>query len=116
MWSTARGDGLFPCLDSDVDSDLATQDLDVYNEDGDQVGTVDTNVMTSNILGIETTQFTIEEVNAADGAAGSDLPDEETVYSVTDLGVGFENVYIAVPGDGGAQSITDTFVTPWDLL
>jgi hypothetical protein len=91
---------------------LATQDLEVYNNAGDQVGTVDTDVMTSNILGIETTQFTIDDIDAA--AGGSDaLPEVGTVYSVTDLGGGFANVYIAVPGDDGAASITDTFVTPW---
>jgi hypothetical protein len=44
----------------------------------------------------------------------ADLPDEGTVYSVTNFGNGYENVYIATPNDDGtaAASITDTLVTP----
>jgi hypothetical protein len=47
--------------------DLATQDLDVYDGSGDdasQIGSVETAVNTSNILGIETTQFTVTGVDA----------------------------------------------------
>jgi hypothetical protein len=29
------------------------------------------------------------------------------------LGGGYENVYIAAPGDDGATSITDVFMTPF---
>jgi hypothetical protein len=93
--------------------DLATQDLEVYNASGVEVGTVDTAVNTSDIFGIDTTQFTITDVTAADGKTGADaLPVEGTVYSVTNLGMGTYNVYEAIPGtDGADPTITDTLVT-----
>lgn len=48
----------------------------------------------------------------------ADLPVAGTVYSVTALGSGYENVYEAVPNADGtaASSITDTFVTPFGNL
>jgi hypothetical protein len=95
---------------------LAEQDLDVYNADGDEVGSVETTVNTSNILGIETTQLTVTDVDPAEGMDDSAaLPADGTVYSVTDLGfLDIHNVYEAVPADGdGAPTITDTLVTPF---
>jgi hypothetical protein len=55
---------------------------------------------------------------AVGGLDVSDLPATGTVYSVTDFGSGFANVYVAIPNDDGtaAASITDTLVTPWGNL
>jgi hypothetical protein len=54
-------------------------------------------------------------INGAVTAYGADLPDLGTVYSVTDFGGGFENVYVAIPNADGteAASITDYLVTPF---
>jgi hypothetical protein len=43
------------------------------------------------------------------------LPDVGSVYSVTDFGLGFTNVYVAVPNDDGdaAASIQHTLITPF---
>jgi hypothetical protein len=178
---------------------LAEQTLDVYDTDGTEIGTADTGVNVSNILGIESAQFTVEgtdasgvetdasasdisdalssagltdsdvnggdlsdlasalqsgdgtdvlgddvgnsditdalqgsdvsladDTNAGDiadaldsadvpGGDGADLPDDGTVYSITDFGFGFENVYEAIPADDGdsAATIQDTLVTPF---
>lgn len=166
----------------------ATQELDVYNDAGDQVGTVGTAVHTSNIAGINTTQFTVNSVDAVDASeledaltgssidfSGADftagdlasfldgsteldftgditasdvtdaltdsyldgsgvtagdiasavsgigaddaaaLPDVDSTYSVTNIGLGFYNVYSAIPAetDSGSPEITDTLVTPF---
>lgn len=90
---------------------LARQDFDVYGNNGEQLGTVETNVNVQNLLGIESVQLRVID---ADGGAGADgLPAVGTVYSITDLGGGFQNVYIATPGvDGGEATITDVLVTP----
>jgi hypothetical protein len=51
----------------------------------------------------------------ADYTPSADLPADGTVYSVTNLGSGWENVYVATPNSDGtaAASITDTFITPY---
>ncbi|NDJ88901.1 hypothetical protein [Mycolicibacter kumamotonensis] len=97
---------------------LPTQDgISVYDDDGATLGTVSFGENMSNILGIETTQFTVTSVDAASGltdAQIADLPTLGTVYSVTDLW-GFTNVYEAIPNADGtaASSITDTLITPF---
>ncbi|WP_409428113.1 hypothetical protein [Mycobacterium sp. SMC-11] len=90
---------------------LARQEFDVYGKDGSALGTVNTNVNVQNLLGIEAVQL---RVIAADGGAGAaGLPPVGSVYSVTDLGGGFQNIYIATPGaDGGEATVTDVLVTP----
>jgi hypothetical protein len=93
---------------------LAPQSLDVYGSDGTDLGTVDTGVNVSNVLGIETTEFTVTGSDAAEGVDADQLPADGTVYSVTDLGNGYENIYEAVPGSGSSSAdITDTLVTPF---
>jgi hypothetical protein len=56
-------------------------------------------------------------INNETDAFGADagLPDVGTVYSVTDFGGGFENVYEALPNADGtaASDITDYLVTPF---
>lgn len=97
---------------------LPTQDgISVYDDSGAALGTVSFGENMSNILGIETTQFTVTSVDAASGltdAELADLPTLGTVYSVTDLW-GFTNVYEAIPNADGtaASSITDTLITPF---
>lgn len=87
------------------------QEFDVYGSDGTELGTVNANVNVQNLLGIESVQLRVIEADGGAGAAG--LPAIGTVYSITDLGGGFQNIYIATPGaDGGPGTITDVLVTP----
>jgi hypothetical protein len=90
------------------------QNLEVYDNDSD-LGQVTTGWNSQNLLGIDSTQLTVTDVTPADGVDADDLPAEGTVYSVTDPGGGFANVYVAIPNADGtaAASITDTLVTPW---
>jgi hypothetical protein len=69
-------------------------------------------------VGIDTTQFVVSSVDPADGLTDSEtaeLPAQGTVYTVTDFGSGYENVYEAIPDSDGtaASSITDTLITPF---
>ncbi len=82
--------------------------------DATELGNVTASQDVSNLFGIHNTAFTITDVDPASGETASDLPTEGTVYDVANFGNGFENIYIAVPGeDGSATSITDTLVTPF---
>jgi len=94
---------------------LATQDFTVYDNSGSGIGSVTTAVNVQNLLGIESTQLTVIDGAPADGAGSAALPTDGTVYSVTDFGSGFANVYIATPNADGtaAATITDKVVTPW---
>jgi hypothetical protein len=88
--------------------------MEVYGDGGDTLlGEIDTTQNVSNIFGIYSAQFTVTDAAPGGDAAEDDLPAVGAVYAVTDLGLGFENVYEADPtGDGGAD-ITDTLVTPF---
>jgi hypothetical protein len=90
----------------------ATQNFEVFTGGAD-AGNVQTSVMYSDLLGLDSTQFTI--VSETPNGDATDLPAVGTVYSVTDLGSGYENVYEAIPNADGtaASSITDTVVTPF---
>ncbi len=90
----------------------ATQNFEVFANGGD-VGSVQTSLNYSDLLGLDSTQFTIQAVTP--NGAGTDLPAVGTIYSVTDLGSGYENIYEAIPNADGtaASSITDTVVTPF---
>lgn len=94
---------------------LASQDLEVYGGDGTDLGSVTTSVNVQNLLGFTSTQLTVTDGTAADGGDAAALPDDGTVYSVTNLGSGWANVYVATPNADGtaAGTITDKFVTPW---
>ena len=74
---------------------------------------VQTSLMYSDLLGLNSTQFTVEGITPNGDA--TDLPAVGTVYSVTDLGSGYENIYEAIPNvdNTAASSITDTLVTPF---
>lgn len=92
--------------------------VEAYDSSGVSLGTVDLGENMSNILGIDTTQFTVSNADAASGltaAQAAELPTDGTVYSITDLGSGWTNVYEAIPDSDGtaASSITDTLITPF---
>jgi hypothetical protein len=94
---------------------LASQDFNVYDGTAttDQVGSITTNDEVTNLLGFTNTEFTVTGGTALGDAPAGDLPTMGSVYDVLNLG-GLENVYTAIPGvDGGADTITDTLVTPF---
>jgi hypothetical protein len=68
-------------------------------------------VNVANLLGMSNTEFTVQGVTAADGVEDALLPVKGTVYDVLNLGGGWQNIYIATPGEDG--TITDTLVTPF---
>ena len=90
----------------------ATQNFEVFTNGAD-AGQVQTSLMYSDLLGLNSTQFTVEGITPNGDA--TDLPAVGTVYSVTDLGSGYENIYEAIPNADGtaASSITDTLTTPF---
>jgi hypothetical protein len=94
---------------------LATQNFNVYDGTAttDQIGSITTNDEVTNLLGLTNTEFTVTDATPLGDTPLADLPTEGTVYDVLNLG-GLENVYTAIPGvDGGADTITDTLVTPF---
>ena len=97
-----------------VDGNFANpQDFEAYNSAGTILGQVDTNPTASNILGIHSAEFTVTGTDPATGVSPDLLPTDGTVYSITNLGSGLENVYEAVPTAGvGPATIQDTLVTP----
>jgi hypothetical protein len=89
------------------------QDFEAYSSDGTLLGQVDTNPTASNILGIDSAQFTVTSTDPVTGVSADQLPTDGTVYSITNFGSGYENVYEAVPTGGvGPADIQDTLVTP----
>ncbi|MGH3969631.1 MAG: hypothetical protein ACRDTV_16325, partial [Mycobacterium sp.] len=94
------------------------QQFTVDDSSGTTLGTIDAHTNVQDLLGIDSAQFTVASIDpAADltAAQAAELPADGTVYSITNLGSGFANVYEAVPNAAGtaASSITDTFVTPF---
>ncbi|HXO11721.1 MAG TPA: hypothetical protein VN871_05080, partial [Mycobacterium sp.] len=94
---------------------LASQNFNVYDGTAttDQIGSITTNDEVTNLLGLTNTEFTVTDATPLGDTPVADLPTDGTVYDVLNLG-GLENVYTAIPGvDGGADTITDTLVTPF---
>lgn len=94
--------------------DFAPQVFTVYDDSGSSptdLGSITTGVNVSNLLGMANTEFTVASVAAADGVDAALLPAAGTVYDVLNFGGGWQNIYIATPGDDG--TITDTLVTPF---
>jgi hypothetical protein len=94
---------------------LASQDFNVYDGTAttDQIGSITTNDEVTNLLGLTNTEFTVTGATPLGDTPVADLPTDGTVYDVLNLG-GLENVYTAIPGvDGGADTISDTLVTPF---
>lgn len=94
-------------------SGLASQDFNVFSGTGDdatQIGTINTAVDVTNLLGMTSTQLVV-----TDGSdTGDGLPAAGTIYDAFNFGGGFANVYVATPGEDG--TITDTFVTPFGSM
>ena len=97
--------------------DFATQSFDVYSGSGSgatDVGTISTGEDVTDLLGFTNTQLIVTGATAGDGGSTSDLPTVGSVYDAFNLGSGYENVYTAIPGTGGApDTVTDTLVTPF---
>ena len=97
---------------------VGSQQFTVEDSSNTTLGTIDTHVNDQNLLGINTAQFTVVSSDPASGLTESQaaaLPTDGTVYSITNLGSGYANVYEAIPNADGtaASSITDTLVTPF---
>lgn len=94
--------------------DFAPQVFTVYDDSGaglTDLGSITTGVNVSELLGMANTEFTVASVAAADGVDASLLPEAGTVYDVLNFGGGWQNIYIATPGEDGI--VTDTLVTPF---
>jgi hypothetical protein len=97
---------------------LATQEFNIYNIAGSPVGSIDTNEAVTRLLGSTNTEFTVTNVDPLAGDAGSSaLPTVGSVYDVFNISGGIENLYVAIPGVGGApDSVTDTLLTPFGVI
>jgi hypothetical protein len=97
---------------------LATQDFNIYNLAGTEVGSIHTTEAVTALLGSTDTDFTVTSVDPLAGEAGSSaLPTVGSVYDVFNISGGLENIYTAIPGvDGGADTVTDTAVTPLGVI
>jgi hypothetical protein len=96
--------------------DFATQSFDVYSGSGSgatEVGSITTGEDITQLLGLTNTQLIVSGATAANGADASSLPTVGSVYDAFNLGSGYENVYTAIPGTGGSDTVTDTLVTPF---
>ncbi|WIM86863.1 hypothetical protein PT015_18540 [Candidatus Mycobacterium wuenschmannii] len=89
---------------------LATQNFDVYSPGGAELGSIQGNETVTNLFGFTNAEFTVAGVTAADGGDASSLPAIGSVYDAWNFGGGYENIYVATPGDDG--TVTDTFITP----
>lgn len=92
----------------------APQSFDVYSGSGSSatdLGSINTGIVTANLLGLSNTEFTVTEVTPGSDVDASNLPAVGTVYDVFNLGNGTYNVYTATPGADG--TVTDTLVTPF---
>jgi hypothetical protein len=93
-----------------------TQDLDVYSGTGSaatEVGTISAGENVTDLLGFVNTELVVQSESASGAFTDSDLPAIGSVYDAFNFGNGYENVYTAVPGTGGApDTVTDTLVTP----
>ncbi|OBK89986.1 hypothetical protein [Mycolicibacter sinensis] len=93
---------------------LATQHFDVYSGSGSNLtdlGTITASEDVTNLFGLTNTALTVFDTTPVDGVDASLLPENGTVYDVFNFGGGWQNVYIATPGEDG--TITDTLVTPF---
>jgi len=97
---------------------LATQDFNIYNLAGTEVGSIHTTEAVTALFGSTDTDFTVTSVDPLAGEAGSSaLPTVGSVYDVFNISGGLENIYTAIPGVGGAaDTVTDTAVTPLGVI
>jgi hypothetical protein len=96
----------------------ATQDFNVFNVAGTEVGSIHTTEAVTVLSGSTDTDFTVTGVDPLAVEAGaSALPTVGSVYDVFNISPGLENIYTAIPGvDGGGNTITDTLVTPLGVI
>lgn len=97
---------------------LGSQQFTLEDSSGVTLGTILTSTNVQNLLGIQTAQFTVTSIDPAAGLTdgqAAELPADGTVYSITNFGGGFANVYVATPNADGtaAASITNTLMTPF---
>jgi hypothetical protein len=93
---------------------LATQDFEVFNSSGTELGSIHTNETVASLLGLTNAEFTVTSDTAAAGGSDSALPTVGSVYDEFNLGNGYENLYTDIPGTaGGSDTVTDTLVTPF---
>ena len=93
---------------------LSSQALEVLNSSGTEIGTINTGVDVTNLLGFTNTQLVVE----SGSDVGTGIPTQGTVLDAMNFGNGYENVYTATPDvttDGVATpgTVTDTLVTPY---
>jgi hypothetical protein len=86
---------------------LSNQAFEVLNSSGTEIGTIDTGVDVTNLLGLTNTQLVVE----SGSDVGTGIPTQGTVLDAMNFGNGYENVYTATPGADG--TVTDTLVTPY---
>ena len=109
--------GASPLLDlgggSALGLPLRPQDFEVFSpSNGADLGSIDTNETVSNLLGLTNAEFTVTSVAPGTGDTASDLPAVNSVFDAFNFGNGIENIYTAIPTAGGADTVTDTLVTP----
>ncbi len=93
---------------------LSNQALEVLNSSGTEIGTINTGVDVTNLLGFTNTQLVVENGSEV----GQGIPTQGTVLDAMNFGHGYENVYTATPDvttDGVTTpgTVTDTLVTPY---
>jgi hypothetical protein len=94
--------------------ELDPQSFEVFNSSGADLGNIGTGVTVTDMLGLVNSTFTVEAVTPLGSATDADLPAVGSVYDALNFGAGFENVYTDIPGTaGGADTVTDTLVTPF---
>jgi hypothetical protein len=86
---------------------LSNQAFEVLNSSGTEIGTINTGVDVTNLLGLTNTQLVVE----SGSDVGTGIPTQGTVLDALNFGNGYENVYTATPGADG--TVTDTLVTPY---
>jgi hypothetical protein len=89
---------------------LASQDFEVFNSSGTDLGSIQGNETIASLFGLTSTEFTVGSVDPTGSATDANLPTVGSVYDVFNLGNGYENIYTATPGTDG--TVTDTLVTP----
>ena len=93
---------------------LSNQAFEVFNSSGTEIGTINTGVDVTNLLGLTNTQLVVE----SGSDVGTGIPTQGTVLDAMNFGNGYENVYTATPdvtADGVTTpgTVTDTLVTPF---
>jgi hypothetical protein len=93
---------------------LSNQAFEVLNSSGTEIGTINTGVDVTNLLGLTNTQLVVE----SGSDVGTGIPTQGTVLDAMNFGNGYENVYTATPdvtADGVTTpgTVTDTLVTPF---